>query len=822
MILYSGQSAPYNPMLDDTWVLSNAVPRDFGLQLSIDHGGNVGTVTLTIYGKEFVAGDTVRLTASGQPDIIGSNVTVSASGATLTATFDFRGTIPGEYKVVIPKVNGATLTVPKPFTIEQGGAVDVRVYKIGTPAVPGRNVTYYIMVQNFGNLDSDSLSMSEYLEPWFTFISANPIPTNIVQSSDSFPASAIGQQYDSFLEWTIPSVPAGTTQIYSYTVTLDASFTPGNIVSGRVCIGNMVLGSADCRDDLISCLGRVLRACAVCRAGPGTPACQACVLAGTYICEALWVNCMSGAGSCANNEQPVRGSIDPNDMIGPTGNGAQRWISGAELMPYVIMFENLPTATKSATDVIIKDSLDISKFDLSTLTIGSINFGSSVYTPPSPSIPLSIAPLSADIDLRPQQNLIVRITANLNSSTGIVTIKLASIDPATNTTPENPLIGFLAPGVGGNMFFSVKPKNNLTTGDVIDNKAAIVFDSNAPIDTPIWSNKIDNTKPISHVIALADSQQNPNFTVNWMGTDQGSGIKDFKVYVSDNYGPYSEWQFDSNEDSTSCPSCNGGTNTTSKIWASVTNGIYHGASGHTYRFYSIARDLTGNIENSKTEAEATTKVVSDNIPPTTISAPEPLANTNGWNKTDVSITLSSTDNDGGSGVKQIQYSLSGSQILETQTISGSTANVTISTEGTTTLTYFATDNAGNIEQSKTLTVKIDKTPPVISGMPATGYTLWPPNHKMNLVATVSASDSLSGLASDSFNVTGTSNETFDLKNPDILITSNASHGFVIQLRSERAGNGTGRVYMLIATASDIVGNTTTSTATCTVPHDQGN
>ena len=116
---------------------------------------------------------------------------------------------------------------------------------------------------------------------------------------------------------------------------------------------------------------------------------------------------------------------------------------------------------------------------------------------------------------------------------------------------------------------------------------------------------------------------------------------------------------------------------------------------------------------------------------------------------------------------------------------------------------------------------VDKTPPVISGMPAAACTLWPPNHKMITVATVTANDLLSGVAPGSFHITGVSNEPTDPANPDIVVTPNGTGGMLVQLRADRLGTGTGRIYTLTATASDVAGNTVTTTSTCTVPHDQG-
>ncbi|HMG61265.1 MAG TPA: hypothetical protein VK583_16170 [Burkholderiales bacterium] len=210
----------------------------------------------------------------------------------------------------------------------------------------------------------------------------------------------------------------------------------------------------------------------------------------------------------------------------------------------------------------------------------------------------------------------------------------------------------------------------------------------------------------------------------------------------------------------------------------------------------------------------------DSIPTTTTATPAQAPNANGWNNTNVTINLAAADDPGGSGVKEIHFSQSGAQ-GGAGVVAGSRTAVTISAEGTTTLTFFAVDNAGNQEAAKTLTVRIDKTPPVIAGLPAS-CTLWPPNRQMVQVATVAASDALSGLAPGSPTVTGTGNEAANGLGdgntaPDIVIT-----GSMVQLRAERSGTGAGRIYTLAASASDLAGNVAIATATCTVPHDQRN
>jgi hypothetical protein len=121
-------------------------------------------------------------------------------------------------------------------------------------------------------------------------------------------------------------------------------------------------------------------------------------------------------------------------------------------------------------------------------------------------------------------------------------------------------------------------------------------------------------------------------------------------------------------------------------------------------------------------------------------------------------------------------------------------------------------------------VVVDTTAPVIAGMPGAGCTLWPPNQKLVQVATVTATDDTM-VALGTFKVTATSNQPVlfaDPKYPDIVVTPTASGGYTVQLRADRLGTvAIDRIYTINATASDVVGNVATVTATCTVRHDRG-
>jgi hypothetical protein len=104
-------------------------------------------------------------------------------------------------------------------------------------------------------------------------------------------------------------------------------------------------------------------------------------------------------------------------------------------------------------------------------------------------------------------------------------------------------------------------------------------------------------------------------------------------------------------------------------------------------------------------------VIPNANPVTTTAAVSPAPNTHGWNNSDVTVNLSATDSQGGSGVKQIVYSASGAQSIPNTTVAGASASILFTAEGVTTLSYFAASNAGNVEAAHTLTIRIGRTAP---------------------------------------------------------------------------------------------------------------
>jgi hypothetical protein len=164
----------------------------------------------------------------------------------------------------------------------------------------------------------------------------------------------------------------------------------------------------------------------------------------------------------------------------------------------------------------------------------------------------------------------------------------------------------------------------------------------------------------------------------------------------------------------------------------------------------------------------------DTTPPVTIATAQPGPNEGGWNSDDVHLALAAVDEPEGSGVKEVEFSLTGAQ-GGGAVQAGASAETVISAEGTTTVAFLARDNEGNEESpAKTLAVNLDRTPPVIEvvASPAPNAFGW---NNSDVTVSFAASDTLSGLAGLS-------------PLAPVLVT----------------GEGTGQE--IIGTASDVAGN----------------
>jgi hypothetical protein len=286
----------------------------------------------------------------------------------------------------------------------------------------------------------------------------------------------------------------------------------------------------------------------------------------------------SGQAGCAF-------SYDPNDKIGPEGVTAGRYLTGDDTLRYTVFFENLPAATAAAQEVVVSDTLDVRVLRASTLSFGTITFAETVV-----DVPENTSEFATDVDLRPAMNLVTRITAGVDSTTGVITWRFVSLDPATMMPTQDPLAGFLPPNRSdpegqGSVSYRVLARSGLETGTAFGSAARIFFDTNDPIDTPPWVNRIDRSPPESRVAVLDSVQAHHDFTVRWSGEDHGSGIRDFTIYVSRNGAPFEPWLTQTAD----------------------TSAVFEGEPGTTYAFYALARDFVGFVQEREAVGDASTR-----------------------------------------------------------------------------------------------------------------------------------------------------------------------------------------------------------------------
>lgn len=112
-------------------------------------------------------------------------------------------------------------------------------------------------------------------------------------------------------------------------------------------------------------------------------------------------------------------------------------------------------------------------------------------------------------------------------------------------------------------------------------------------------------------------------------------------------------------------------------------------------------------------------------------------------------------------------------------------------------------------------LNLDGTPPTVNVNPT---TLWPPDHKYTTVKLTVTDNFDPNPALQILSVTSNEpdNGLGDGDTPnDIVIVNNTT----LQLRAERSGTGTGRIYTITYKASDAYGNSITKSVTVTVPRD---
>lgn len=164
-------------------------------------------------------------------------------------------------------------------------------------------------------------------------------------------------------------------------------------------------------------------------------------------------------------------------------------------------------------------------------------------------------------------------------------------------------------------------------------------------------------------------------------------------------------------------------------------------------------DLKPLFRSAEQYIEMWEKIEGNSITPpqVTINSAAP-ANTMGWNNQNVPLTIAANQPVNGLPIADLSWNSTGAEMLpasivQLQAVGGAAfASVTIFSEGVTNVTASAVDTAGNKGGPANFTVKLDKTPPTITGTAATTANSYDWYHS-SVTVNFTATDAMSGVAS---------------------------------------------------------------------------
>lgn len=231
-------------------------------------------------------------------------------------------------------------------------------------------------------------------------------------------------------------------------------------------------------------------------------------------------------------------------------------------------------------------------------------------------------------------------------------------------------------------------------------------------------------------------------------------------------------------------SIDGGAETVS---AGASGSVAMSADGaHSISYYAVDQD--DNIETPQVAF-----LLIDQTAPVTTAAISGTPGNNGWYRA-ASATISAAD--ATSGVASVQYTVGAAPTV----IAAASASVSLP-EGTSTVTYTATDVAGNLAALKqTAAVRVDGTAPVVA-VAVSPTTLRANNKKQSVRVTGTATDATSGVASTVVRVTDSGGR----------LVATTTFGLKVSLVGR-----VGEVYTFTATSTDWAGNSGLAIATVTV------
>lgn len=575
-----------NDSLMSTVVVSSGVGPEI-YNVTPNHGGNIGNVTVEIFGSGFIPGANVKLTRSGQPDIVAnSSLTTIVSPTKIQTTFSILDVALGSWNVVVKNPDENEGVFYNGFEIELTDN-NLWVNLVGPNQIIINTLEqYFITIGNNGNTDAYGIPLwlaipgncdyqfSENLIPELdSLYNLDSIPLHFV--SDSLFNIAINCK---IIPIFICRLRPGESQAIEFSVKTSQT----QPITLYYWLGNPVMGINssnknstyevfdsfyECvKDGLLNSLGLIIeencltgilsgavstlsgkninnssQIYMIARAVVGCipiPWLQALVTAVDIVmnfksCGEFWGD-LSGLFW---SNIPVIYSWDPNDKSGPIGYGEYHHLIPNIPMYYMIHFENVDTATASAQTVVLIDTLNT-----------NLNWATLVFDTSSH----------------------VTSSQTFDTEKGIITWTFDGINLPPNVNP---------PEGEGWVLFHVNQKPDLPSGTQIINQASIKFDFNEPMLTGTVLNTIDAGHPSSYVLSNPEYLDSTSYLISWAGEDElgGSGIRNYTIYFSENSnGPFIPW----------------------KKNTKVNSSIFNGELNKTYYFYSIARDGVGHIEES--------------------------------------------------------------------------------------------------------------------------------------------------------------------------------------------------------------------------------
>ncbi len=232
-------------------------------------------------------------------------------------------------------------------------------------------------------------------------------------------------------------------------------------------------------------------------------------------------------------------SFDPNDIYGYLSESGSHYMrQEIQNVQYEIEFENDTTlATAAAHTIIVRDTLDATKFDLNSLAARSVTIGDKRLDLNGEQT------FARTLDLRPENYVIAQVNQDYDPATGIIQWTVQSLDPMTMEPTDDPNQGVLpvnyyGDGVGF-IDYSIDIKEAFADGTEISNRAGIIFDQNDVIITPTWTNIVDAVKPTSHIEEVTPIEDSLSFS--FVSEDNRSGVWYHTLYYR-NDSTQMEWQ----------------------------------------------------------------------------------------------------------------------------------------------------------------------------------------------------------------------------------------------------------------------------------------